>query len=87
MAVTRIRVTAKNLSAHASWEERDRAFKMMFATFKRHVNESGILTEYKEGQTFESKAQKRRRKERAADLLRRKEQEKLKTRLREHFGS
>jgi ribosomal protein S21 len=58
----------------------------MFATFKRQVNESGILTRYKECQVFESKSQKRRRKDREADLLRRREQEKLKTRLREHFG-
>lgn len=83
MSVTRIRVTAKSLSPHASWEEKDRAFKMLFAAFKRHVNESGILTQYKERQTFESKTQKRRRKDCEADLLRKKE---LKTRLREHFG-
>jgi len=84
MSVTRIRVTAKSLPPNASWEERDRSFKFLFATFKKHVNDSGILTQYKERQTFESKTQKRRRKDRAADLLRKKEQ--LKTRLREHFG-
>jgi len=86
MSVVRIRVESKHLSPHASREEKDRAFRMMFAAFKRHVNESGILTRYKEVQSFESKGEKRRRKKRAADQQRRKEQDKLKTRLREHFG-
>lgn len=86
MSVTRIRVVSKNLPPHASFEERERAFKILFATYKRAVNESGILTRYKECQVFESKSEKRRRKQREADLLRRREQDKLKTRLREHFG-
>jgi ribosomal protein S21 len=84
MSVVRIRVESKNLPANASREEKERAFKIMFATFKRHVNESGILTRYKECQSFESKGEKKRRKKRAADLQRKKEQ--LKNRLREHFG-
>jgi ribosomal protein S21 len=86
MSVVRIRVECKNLPANASRDEKERAFKIMFATFKRHVNESGILTRYKEVQYFESKGEKRRRKKRASDNLRRKETNKLKTRLREHFG-
>jgi ribosomal protein S21 len=86
MGVTNIRVVSKNLSSHASYDERERAWKILFATFKRQVNESGILTRYKECQVFESKTQKRRRKQREADLQRRREQDKLKTTLREHFG-
>ncbi len=86
MSVTRIRVVSKNLSPHASSDERDRAWRILFATFKRQVNESGILTRYKECQVFESKSEKSRRKRREAELQRKKEQNKLKTRLREHFG-
>ena len=86
MSITRVKVVARPLHPNASRDEREKNFKMMFATFKRHVNDSGILTRYKELQAYESKGQKRRRKSRAADLLRRKEQEKLKNRLREHFG-
>lgn len=86
MSVARVRVVARNLHPNASREEKERNFKILFATFKRQVNDSGILTLYKERQAFESKKQKRRRKERAADLLRRREREKLKGRLREHFG-
>jgi len=86
MNVARIRVVARHLHPNASWEEKDKNFRILHATFKRQVNESGILTIYKERQTYESKGEKRRRKRRESELQRRKEKESLRTNLREHFG-
>lgn len=86
MSVTRVRVEAKPLHPNASFAEKERNFKIMFSIFKKAVNDSGILTRYKEKQTYESPGQKRRRKNKEAALQRRKEDAKLHTRLRERFG-
>ena len=86
MSVVRIRVEAKNLHFNASQEEKNRSFRILLATFRRQVNDSGILTRYKEKQFFESKGEKRRRKQKAAELQFRKEQNNLQVRLRERFG-
>lgn len=86
MPVARIRVVARHLSPNASMDEKDRNFRMMFAAFKRQVNESGILTIYKEKQFYESKGEKRRRKRKECDLERRKDTENLKNNLRDRFG-
>ncbi|RDJ35276.1 MAG: 30S ribosomal protein S21 [Crenarchaeota archaeon] len=83
MSVTRIRVVSKNANSNASRYEQERAFKSLFGAFKKQVNESGILTRYKECQFFESKSEKQRRKKKEAEAQRQKE---LQTRLREHFG-
>ena len=69
MSVTRIKVVARNLHQNASKEERDRNFRILHATFKKAVNDSGILTKFKEKQYFESKSEKRRRKSKEAALL------------------
>ena len=82
-AAVRVKVTLKTLDPNASAFERDRAFKYLFSNFKRQVNETGILSTYKQYQSFESKAQKKRRKKKEANLRRQKE---LKEKLRDHFG-
>lgn len=86
MSAVRIRVVSRNLHPNASREEKERNFKILHATFKRQVNDSGIITLYKEKQYYESKSQKRRRKFKAAELQRKKDKERLKTKLRENFG-
>lgn len=80
-----IRIEAKPLPANANHETRERAFRGMFATFKRQVNDSGILTEYNLRSTYESEGQRRRRKAKESQMRKMKEGG-LKDRLREHFG-
>ena len=63
-----VRVELREMSSNPSWEERDRAFKNMLSVFKRQVNESGILTEYKQRQYYESPGEKRKRKKKEAEL-------------------
>jgi len=82
---TNIRIEARPLHPNASPEQKDRAFRAMMAAFKKSVNDAGILTEYNQRSTYESKGQKKRRKLKEAQLQRRKEAG-LQTRLREHFG-
>ncbi len=57
-----VRVELRDLPPNPSYEERDRAFKNLLSAFKRQVNESGILTEYKQRQYYESPGEKRKRK-------------------------
>lgn len=74
-----VRVELKELGGNASYYERERAFKTMLSTFKRQVNELGILSEWKERQYYESPGAKRKRKRKEAEIERRKE------RIRSHF--
>lgn len=74
-----VRVELKDLPSNASYYEREKAFKTMFANFKRQVNELGILSEYKERQYYESPSEKRKRKKKEAEIERQKET------LRSHF--
>jgi small subunit ribosomal protein S21 len=74
-----VRVEAKDLSPNASYYEREKAFKTMFALFKRQVNELGILSEWKERQFYESPSVKRKRKKKEAQIERQKEK------IRSHF--
>lgn len=69
MTVTRIKVVARNLHPNASYEEKERNFRMLHSTFKKAVNDSGILIKFKEKQFFESKSEKRRRKAKESALL------------------
>jgi ribosomal protein S21 len=80
-----VRVEAKPMPANASQDQKDRAFKAMFAHFKREVNDLGVLTEYGLKSTFESRGQKLRRKKKERELRMAKEGQ-LQSRLREHFG-
>jgi ribosomal protein S21 len=66
------------------FKDRDRAFRSMFSAFKRQVNNAGILTEYNQRESYESRSQKKRRKLKESAL--RRNHEALQTRLREHFG-
>ena len=63
----------KDLPPNASLYERERAFRTMLSIFKRQVNETGILSEYKERQYYESPGEKRKRKRKEAEAERRKE--------------
>ena len=83
MSKARVRVEARPLHPNASKEDKERNFKIMFAIFKRAVDNSGILTRFKEKQFYESKGQKRRRKIKESALQRRKE---VQTKIRERFG-
>lgn len=65
--------------------ESDIGFKRMFAVFKKQVTEAGIIAEWKQCSAYESPGQKRRRKRKEADSMREKE-ERLKEKLRDHFG-
>jgi ribosomal protein S21 len=55
--------------------------KVMASRFKRLVDDSGILSEWKQRQRFESKSQKKRRKKKQAEIERQKEKR------REYFGN
>jgi ribosomal protein S21 len=63
-----VRVQMRDLPPNPSREERERAFKNMLAAFKRQVNESGILSEYKQRQYYESPSEKRKRKAKESQL-------------------
>lgn len=82
---THIRVEAKPLPSNTTSDQRDRAFRAMFARFKRQVNDMGILTEFNLKTTYESRGQKIRRKRKEAEMRRLRESS-LQSRLREHFG-
>ena len=86
MSVTRVRVEARRLGPNASKEERDRNFKVLKTIFNRAVDSAGILTRYKECQSYESKGEKRRRKRRFSEYQASVRKLELKTRLRDHFG-
>lgn len=49
-------------------------FRILHTRFKRRVNESGLLTEYKQRQYHESKGEKKRRKLKESILKRKKEE-------------
>lgn len=74
-----VRVDLKDLPHNASQYEKERAFRTMLSSFKRQVNELGILSEYKERQYYESPSAKRKRKKKEAEIERRKEK------IRSHF--
>lgn len=74
-----VRVELRELPSNPSHEERDRAFKILLSNFKRAVNDSGILTEYKQRQYYESPSEKRKRKAKEAQL------ESQKEKIRGHF--
>ena len=79
----KIRVELKQLK-NASHMSDDEAFRILFAVFKKQVNESGILTDYKLRQSFESEGQKKRRKKRESAAQRRKDMY-TKDKLKKYF--
>lgn len=68
-----IKVSLKELPPNASYYERERAFRTMLASFKKQVNELGILAEFKERQYYESPSEKKKRKRKQAEIERQKE--------------
>jgi len=85
MSAVRVRVELKKLPANASYDQQDRAFKSLFAIFKKRVNDSGVLTDHRAKQYYESPGEKKRRKRKESTIQKSKD-ESLKTKLREHFG-
>lgn len=63
-----VRVELRDLSSHPSREDRERAFRSMFAAFKKQVNECGILSECKARQYYESPSEKKKRKKKEIEL-------------------
>ena len=76
---TNVKVELRNYNPNADYHEKERAFKMMLAVFKRQVNECGVLTLYKQKQQYESPGEKKRRKKKEAAIERQREK------LKEHF--
>ncbi len=74
-----VKVTLKDLPANASRYDRERAFKTMLSSFKRQVNELGIISEFKERQFYESPSEKKKRKIKESQIERQKEK------IRSHF--
>ena len=68
-----VKVFLKDLPANASYYEKERAFRTMLSNFKKQVNESGILSEFKERQYYESPSEKKKRKREKAEIERQKE--------------
>lgn len=85
MSVSRCRVRLRKIHPNASKEEQEKAFKHMHAAFKRQVNESGILSEFKRKQYFESKGEKKRRLRKESELARLKETSAAK--IKDYFGN
>jgi ribosomal protein S21 len=61
-------------------EERERAFRGMMNAFRKKVDESGVLSLWKQRQFFESKSEKDRRKRRQSEITRKKEK------IRDYFN-
>mgnify|MGYP002641852786 CR=1 FL=1 len=61
-------------------EDKNRAFKQLLSTFKRRVNEAGILSLYKQKQYYESPSEKRKRKRKEAEI------ESHKEKIRNYFS-
>lgn len=74
-----VKVELKDLPPNASQYDRERAFRTMLSSFKRQVNELGILSEYKERQYYETPGEKRKRKRKESEIERQKES------IRSHF--
>lgn len=74
-----VRVEMRDLHPNCSRDDRDKAFRRMFATFKKAVTDAGILHDYKEHEHFVSESRKKRKKRRDSEVQR------LKLKLRENF--
>jgi len=74
-----VRVEARDLSPHASYDERDRNFRNLLSSFRQACNKAGIMKEIKRLEFYESKSQLKRRKKRE------KEATLLKLKLKESF--
>lgn len=82
-----VRVEARPMRSDASFFEKDKAFRSMMSVFKRRVNDAGILIEYGRRQSFESRGQKIRRKEKESFMRRQKAEYELHSKVRDRFGS
>lgn len=66
-----VRVEARDLSPHASFEERERNFRNLLSAFRQACNKAGIMKEIKRLEFYESPAQitRRKKREKEATLL------------------
>lgn len=66
-----VKVEARDLSPHASFEERERNFRNLLSAFRQACNKAGIMKEIKRLEFYESPAQisRRKRREKEATLL------------------
>ena len=71
MSKARVRVELRN----NYFDDKMAAFQKMFKYFKKVCQEAGIAHTYKESARYESPSRKKRRKEREAESLRQRNQE------------
>lgn len=67
MRKANVRVEARDMSPHASFDERERNFRNMLSAFRQACNKAGIMKEIKRLEFYESKSQIERRKKREKD--------------------
>ena len=79
MSVVQARAELRDLPSNATWQERDIAFRKMFASFKKACAETRIHHQFKQHEHYEGPGEKRRRKKRESEAQR------LKAMLRESF--
>lgn len=78
MAIARVRVETREYR-HGDYDS-EKAFRSLFARFKKECIRAGVLRDYKRHEEYESKGQKRRRKERESEVQR------LKAKIRGNFS-
>ena len=76
----RCRVTLDELGRRGKSRDQQKNVRSLLGLFRKRVNESGILTTYKENQYYESRGEKRRRKKKEMEHSAKKD------RLRLNFG-
>jgi len=81
--LARVRVENRVTDPNASFGERKKAAEDMRGLFRKRVKELGIIAAYKRSLVYESKSQKRRRKQKEAEVRRKSE---MRDKLRDHFG-
>lgn len=67
------------ITQNSTHEEKNAAFRKMFANFKKGCAEAGVIHSFKEHETYESPGRKRRRKQRESEIAI------LKAKIKENF--
>jgi len=79
--IARCRVSLEDLGKRGKFNDNQKNTKTMLAIFRKMVNDSGIMTTYKQNQFYESKGEKRRRKKK--EMINNVKRD----RLRSHFAN
>ena len=74
-----IRVELKEIPFHATYQEREIAFRKMQSAFKKAVDDSGLLREYRKYEHYESPSRKRKTKQKQNEI------NKMKARAKENM--